>query len=710
MQEYNTKANRQSSKEYSPDNSNDKFLEDSLKKISSAYKSSKDNRDMYNKYLNLVYVNSLTEEDLKLLGAESRSTLTVPVIKPALAQQMRNVRDSIPDISISYYSDDATPEDKIASDSLTDRIQSVLDNNRYDDKMTDAATKAGSGGFGVIKLSTEYISKKSFEQKIVIKSICDPTMVLFDPEAKEITKIDGNHVTELTTFNEDDFKEKFPDVDLDEINANKYDYDSSGINWLDEDSNGKKIITVASYFYKENIEKTLYLVKSYGDNLIDEHRSNELNINNNDEGDYGYDVETTEEPPENKDLILDTKKYYDVKVKMVEICGNKILSEAQELNFKHIPIIFFPSDTKTIDGKEVIIPFAKPAIDAQRVKDISLNYFMFEVVNNASGRFMAPEEGRTDSLDEMALNPSAKKVGYYKSIHNVDGEIIPLNRPDYMASTPLPMDHLAVLNQMDESVNKTLGAHNQPIENANMSGVALYNLADFMSASTSTLMSNMISVAAGIGEIILHAFPMLYNKQVSKITNANNEIVNNVIDYSEVDVGEFCVKVDKGSNYALQQEATVERLLKLGTVSPTMAKWLDSQGITFILQNSSLSEKTKIIESYEKFKKAEMLAAQRNPSQPTPDMIKAMAANQTSQAAIQRAQNDAQRVQLESMELQQDMHSNNVDQALNVNNSRVEDERSRRELAAQIYKQQSENARESARLHIDTVSKLSRGK
>lgn len=693
--------------------SKDKYVKDALCDISSAYKHSKENFESYNTNLGLVYVNSLTEQDVSLLRNENRSTLTFPVISAVISQQMRNIRDSIPDISVQYFSDDGGDEDMLDAAALTDRIQAVLEDNRYDDMMTDAATKAGTGGFGVIKFSTEYVNKISFEQKIVMCSVNDPTTVLFDPEAKENTRSDANFAVELVKFDEDDFKRMFEGIDTEEIYQNHTNHDDSGIKWVEVTESGKKIFTVAAYYYKEHNKKTKYLVKKKDVVMLpigfssDQPTENMINVGDKDDEQFDYEI--VDEKPENSDDILAERVIDDVCIKRVEMCGNKVLSPAEELNFKHIPFILLPSDVKTICGKQHIIPFCKPAIDAQRAKDISFNYLFFEMVNNATGRFLVAKESSTDEMDDAVKDPAAKKVMYYKSFHSIDGETVQLPAPTYLPPAPLPADHIGVFNQMTQEVNTILGAQYQPMQQTNLSGAALYNLADFMSASTATLMSNMISVAAEIGEIILHALPMLYEKQVSKIMTPENEKASRTIDYTETQVENFSIKVDKGSNYALQQEATVEKLLKFAQIAPSMAQWLDSQGITLILENSNLSDKSKIIESYENFVKMQQQKAANMPPPPNPEMLKAQAQTMNAQANMQRAQNDTQRTQIQSAQTEHDMHNSNVDQMMDMRQAQIEEHESNRQFAADMYKQQSENHREALRYHLAMIDKLNRG-
>jgi hypothetical protein len=692
--------------------SNSKTVDDILKDISEAVKYSKESFDEYNENLSLVYVDSLTDEDKAMLNSEDRSTLTFPVIASIVAQQIKNIRDSIPDASVNPLADDSDDKDANDALALTDRLHSVYQANRYKDRMIDTATKAGTGGMGVLKLSTEYINNISFEQKIVVRSVPDPTTVLFDPAAKEDSKQDANHVVEIVPFDEESFKHTFPNANLERIEQDIKDGNAGGVDWIREDGAGRKIIKVAAYYFKEYKSVKKYLVKKAGSQpQFDPNEQMQT------EGQYPNaqpqytqssnesDTEITDEKPKNTDLILDERVINEVCIKRVEICGRLILSPAEELNFKHLPFSFLASDMKIIKGKQKLIPFAKAAMDAQRAKDISFNYLFFEMVNGSAGRFMISEESSTKEADDAILNPSMKKVIRYRGFQDVDGQMVPLPPPTYLPPSPLPADHIGVFNQMDETINKILGAQYQSLSEGNLSGAAMYNLADFMSASTATLMTNMITCASHVAEIILHALPMLYDKQVAKIDMNGKKEQPYIIDYNEMEIERFGITIDRGVNYALQQEATVDRLLKFAQVSPSMAQWLDKAGIPILLQNSNLNDKQKVISSYENFVEQAMEQQQQSPPPPNPEFIKAQAASMNAQAAMQRAQNDTQRTQIQSAQTEQDMHSNNIDQMLNMKQATNQEQRDRQEFISNMYKQDSENKREMMRYHLQQAQR-----
>ena len=70
-------------------------------------------------------------------------------------------------------------------------------------------TQTLSGGYDVAKVHTEYLSELSFEQKIVVDRVFDPTLTGFDPLARASHKGDGDYCFELIPKTREDLVADF---------------------------------------------------------------------------------------------------------------------------------------------------------------------------------------------------------------------------------------------------------------------------------------------------------------------------------------------------------------------------------------------------------------------------------------------------------------------------------------------------------------------
>lgn len=630
--------------------------------IRNAYDYAKDLNETYTKNLKMVFCRSLTDADVGTLEGTDRPTLTFSIISPILKHQLKNITESIPESSVIPVESDTDPNDDQTAKALTAKLQSIYEYNRYPDIVGEAAELAGTGGRAVFKLYTDYINNVGFEQCVKIKSVEDPTMIFFDPCAIKMTKEDADYVYELSYISVDAFKRDYKHINIEDVEAYSRKYAGVGISWVRE-REGQKTVAIIDYCYKSYTEKNLYLVR----------------------GDFGDEI--TEEKPEDESLILAERTTNDVEIKHMRICGDLIIEQETTLNFKCLPYVAFYSDRKIIAGKEVVTPFAEAAIDAQRAKNIAFNSLFFEMINNSTGRFMVAQESMTDSLEDVIANPASKKNLVWKSRDDVEG--VPVNNPppEWMPQPPIPASLLEVFQSMDTTINTILGSQYYSLDQTNMSGKALYNLADFMNASISTLMKNLIITTAQIGRVILSALPFLYEQQEIDISNSNQEKNNVTIDYNETDIERFSIQVTKGANYALQQQVTVESMLEYAKASPAFAQWLNTAGIPILLANTPLNGKNKIIESYEEFTQKAMAASQ---NQPNPEQIKI----QAMQAELQLKMHE---LSLKEQELALKAKQAAADSAIDLNKAQIQREQGSSKMAVDVYQQQSENQRELLR-------------
>jgi len=117
------------------------------------------------------------------------------------------------------------------------------------------------GGFSVGEIRTEYVNERSFEQKIIVERVFDPTLTVFDPMARLSHKGDGMYCGKLVPMTADDFKEQFPSHDISE-----YKFGTStgleGFGWSYENQQ-QDILLVADLFVKEH-KKTKIVKLSNG--------------------------------------------------------------------------------------------------------------------------------------------------------------------------------------------------------------------------------------------------------------------------------------------------------------------------------------------------------------------------------------------------------------------------------------------------------------
>ena len=90
---------------------------------------------------------------------------------------------------------------------------------------------------------------------------------------------------------------------------------------------------------------------------------------------------------------------------------------------------------------------------------------------------------------------------------------------------------------------------------------------------------------------------------------------------SDIDIEKLDISVSPGVNNKLQQEATLDRLVKLASTSQAFSAWLNTQGVPIMLENMDLNDKSKILESYEQYQQQMQQQAASKPPEPSPAQL-----------------------------------------------------------------------------------------
>lgn len=582
------------------------------KQLEQAYDYAKEENAQFKKYYQLVYKSSLTDDDKNALQSDDRPTFNFPILKPYLMQQLKNIVDSMPSVSFKAYEEDEInaaemPNDMPAlmnedvADILTFKLQDIYERSKWADQVYAGSKDAFVGGKGVFKVKTEYINNATFAQEILIEAHSMPQNVYFDPAAKEVTKSDANYVVEMIPFSETAFKDKFGNAAFEEVERSS---GSGSFPWVQQGKGDKeKTIWICEHYKKNVTMKTLYLLEN------------------------GM---TTFEPIEGIP-VAEKREVEDVEISMIRYSKNVVIEEEKALNFKGIPFSLCAGEIYYDNQDKKSLPFCKPAIDAQRVKNFNMNFFLYEALSNRTGTDYIPQEALTDTTLDAIQNPTRKKLVVYKQFQTLkDGTRVELQPPRYEPAAPLPVQYLEAFSAMDGTIDKIMGSQYSSVDQMD-SGKALFNLADYLSASNEGFMQNLLLAITHVSEIVLGAMPKTLSSQKVNLASENSQD-DEIIEYAfDFDPSAFHVAIKRGVNYKLQQQATIEQLINLAEVSQPFAEFLYSEGMIYLLENMSLNQKDKLVQAFQSFQEQQ----QQQPPQPDPALISAQAKMMDSQVKAQ---------------------------------------------------------------------------
>lgn len=276
---------------------------------------------------------------------EARPCLTINRVLPAIRQVTNDQRQNRGGIKVS-------PVDDKADVDTAEVLQGVIRNIEYDsnaDVAWDTAFDgAVTGGFGYVRVMTEYFEPNSFDQVLKIKRVRNPHMIYMDPSCQEADYSDAEFgfVTEWLT--KEEYEAAYPKSEL----ASMDDWESVGDHapgWISAEG-----VRVVEYYYREKIADTLLLLQ---DPQTGEERGILKSALPDGEIPDGF-------------VQVDERETETVKVKWCKLNAVEILDET-EWEDTEIPIVPVLGDELDIDGKRVLEGMVRHAKDPQRM----LNYW-----------------------------------------------------------------------------------------------------------------------------------------------------------------------------------------------------------------------------------------------------------------------------------------------------------------------------------------------
>src|ERR1700691_869169 len=214
--------------------------------IRRSYDYFKPNYDRYNKFRRFVFESSLTPDEISLLSDQSKPQLEFNVLEAYISRLLGEFSKQEPDIEVS--ADDNNKADPMTIKIVEQHLRHTLTDSKNHHTKYEVYKDLLSGGFSDLKITTDYANPMSMHQVINIERCYDPTLCGHDQLARYSHKGDGRFCFELFPMSKDDFKENYPNIDVDRLNFRR---DFAGFNWsyLNDST---QILIVADYYEKKS--------------------------------------------------------------------------------------------------------------------------------------------------------------------------------------------------------------------------------------------------------------------------------------------------------------------------------------------------------------------------------------------------------------------------------------------------------------------------
>lgn len=493
--------------------------------------------------------------------AAARPTLTSPL--PA-----RYIRDIINQARMMRPAVRVKPVDNSGDLSTSLALEGIIRNIEYvsnADTVYDAALEqAVTGGFGYIRVSSDYAARDSFDLELLIERIPDQFMVYGDPASVAYDSADWDDCIVLSNRTEASLKAEYP-------GRKSFEPFPADV------TVPEGTITVAEWFHREELPAELMKLSNGAVVWADDF-----------EPVYYAAMGVS---------VVETRQSSKLKVRRYVLDGSGELS-ADVWPGSYIPIIPVYGVDYISGGKRVLKGVVSDAQDAQ----IMDNYWASaatELVANAPKAPWLAEEGSLVAPEQWARSGRANipYLTYRKGA----------NPPQRLGSDPAPAATLMAQTNANNLVRSAMGmdAGGKVADITSGGRPATDSLGNYHFAD------NLARAIRHVGRVLIDAIPHIYTgSRVVRILGEGDKTGAVAVQDLALDAGKYDTHVKVGDNYATRREETRYALTELVRTYPAAAPYV----APMLLDNLDLPGAETL--------KAQLMSAapnQQQPAQPTLD-------------------------------------------------------------------------------------------
>lgn len=674
--------------------------------IEKGYLNFRKNFIRYNDFINFVFVTSITPSDASVNQELDRPNTEYNILEAYLSRLCGEFSKMDPAFTVR-----AREGVKVIDTRVIDLVEAHLkaafiggDKNSLSYKLYRDIL---SGGYSVAKIFTDYADEMSFDQKIYIERVFDPTLTVFDPLARESHKGDGRFCGELFPKSADEAEDLYGSEILKDVKFARSP-NVGDFNWSYR--NQKEDIILFCEYYKKKVKKTTILKLANGHSVTEKTYEEFLQ--------KWESAGIMEQAP----IILKSRETDIITIDKYTVCGSKIVDHTPT-NFSMLPLVFFDGnsvvsrDNTNSQAQQVTRPYVYHARDTQRMKNIAGQSLCNEIETMVQHKWKAPVEGIPENKDYQRayIEPQKAQVVLYNQFK--DGDVnVPLNPPQEILRAPIPPELTATFVMADNTVQTILGSYDASQGNVegDLSGIAIMQGAMHSNASAMPYTMGFIEGWARCGQIYMNLLPKYYvTPRTIPIVRPNGER-----DYYEIndrngknvkfdyDVSALDVTIEPGVNFAVQKQIALKTLEHLMSISDRFKAFMEQNGLEVLLENIDIKGIDKLRSMCQAWMDEEKAAAAQAKAQaegqPSPEQmaakqleLQAMQIEAEKEIASQKAQVDMSKISADNavknkeadikfLEVMSEIQGADLDRALEQEKVDAEDARTSLEMVTKV--------------------------
>ena len=578
-----------------------------------------ENNQRYSEFMRFVFVSTQTDTEVMLLKNLQRPVIEFNVLEAYISRLRGEFSSQEPAIEVSGK--DGQEYDPKTIEFVEGYMRHVLDKANKDGFEYKIYTDLLGGGFSAAKVSPQYTSEMGFNQDLVLQRVFDPCMTVFDMTAMKEDKSDGDFCAELYVMKEEEFKRRYPDVNISDIRFARDVQDLAGFNWSYRARN-TKVIILADYYEKKKIKKKIVLLSNNQVMTMEDY--NKFLAQWEDEGHIAQ-----------APVIVGKPRTTEItKVCRYTLIENQILTY-EETDYKRLPIIFIDGnsilcrDNEHAAVRQQIRPYVFHAKGAQKLKNFAGIMLANEFENLVQHKWMVPKDGIPLPYAEAYKNVQAASVLVYNQYKDDDPNV-PLNPPSPVQRPPIPPELLQAFEVTDVLIQNILGSFDGNLAKMNdnqKSGIALQESITMSNATAKPYVVGFMHGLESIANCLLELIPVYYRtpRTVPTMDSQGNKSYVKInqdgginLDY-EPDA--LQVRVEAGVSFGMQKSRALQQIIALTSASPMFAQFINERGLPYVLDNVECRGIDEIKQESYKWMQELQKMKQEMSNKPSPEMM-----------------------------------------------------------------------------------------
>lgn len=683
-------------------------IEEIKQNIEQAYNYFLPNYRRYHEFKKFVYKTTLTNDDLSVLESLEKPQIEFNVME-AYISRLRGEFSRMEPGFVVRAQDGVQLVDPRLIEVLEGHLKAIINDADNESFSYDIYTDLLVGGFSVAEVYTDYISDMSFDQRIFIERVFDPTLCGFDPLARMSHKGDGQFAFQMFPKTREEAVAMYGS---DAVKNLKYARKFGNFSWSYR-SQQQEIVLICDYYKKEYKKKKIIKLTN-GRVVTAEDYEKFLEIWNRE----GF----IEQPPQ---PVGKTRMSTMEEIHRYRISGANIL-EAVPTNYKMLPLVFFDGNSAVLrdnndsTAEQMTRPYIYHVKDAQRLKNYAGQSLANELENTVEHKWIASLESIPEDYLEAYINVQKPSTLIYNQFLDGDPNV-PLTPPREVVRPPIPAQISETFVMSDSLIQAILGSYDAQlgIQNNELSGVAIMQGAMHSNAAAMPYTVGFMKGLNRVAQIILDLIPKYYvtprsipvvmpdGKRDYQIINRQGQ--GNI--FMNYDARNLEVKVQPGVNFAVQKQISLETIIKLMQSSEIFNQFMNQRGLEVLLDNIDIRGIDGLKQSAQQFmqqieqqqQQAQQMQMQQMQNQLSPQQIAQMQF-ELEQAKIQqereKVQTEAQ-VDLTKIATENSVQTKKIDIDFLEVMSKIHNQGA--EMALQQERVDAEQARTAVNLALDVA-------